>query len=215
MRVASSRRICACTVTSSAVVGSSAINSSGSHISAIAIITRWRKPPESWCGNWPSRMPGAVMPTRPISSAARSSAAAREPPLWRVSTSAICEPMVNAGLRLVIGSWKIIAMRLPRSRAISRSDSDSEIGAGKAHLFRRTLAAAREQAHDRQRGHRLAAAGFADQAMGLALLDPERGAAHRRGAAAETSPASSSTSSSALIAAAPRRADCAVRRRPD
>jgi hypothetical protein len=68
-------------------------------------------------------MPGAVMPTRPISSAARSSAAAREPPLWRVSTSAICEPTVNAGLRLVIGSWKIIAMRLPRSRAISRSDS--------------------------------------------------------------------------------------------
>ncbi len=45
--VCSSRRICACTVTSSAVVGSSAISSSGSHISAIAIITRWRSPPES------------------------------------------------------------------------------------------------------------------------------------------------------------------------
>ena len=112
-------------MTSSAVVGSSAISNSGSHISAIAIMTRWRRPPESWCGNWPSRMPGAVMPTRPISSAARSSAAAREPPLWRVSTSAICEPIVKAGLRLVIGSWKIIDMRLPRSRAISRSDSDN------------------------------------------------------------------------------------------
>ena len=33
--------------------------------------------------------------------------------------------MVKAGLRLVIGSWKIIDMRLPRIRAISRSDSDS------------------------------------------------------------------------------------------
>ena len=39
-----------CTVTSSAVVGSSAISRSGEQASAIAIITRWRMPPESWCG---------------------------------------------------------------------------------------------------------------------------------------------------------------------
>ncbi len=43
-------RICACTVTSSAVVGSSAISSSGLLTSAIAIIARWRIPPENWCG---------------------------------------------------------------------------------------------------------------------------------------------------------------------
>ena len=44
-----SSRICAWTVTSSAVVGSSAISSFGSLMSAIAIITRWRMPPEnSW-----------------------------------------------------------------------------------------------------------------------------------------------------------------------
>ena len=42
--------ICACVVTSSAVVGSSAISRSGLLISAIAIITRWRMPPENWCG---------------------------------------------------------------------------------------------------------------------------------------------------------------------
>ena len=47
---AKSSRICACTVTSSAVVGSSAISNSGSLARAIAIITRWRWPPESWCG---------------------------------------------------------------------------------------------------------------------------------------------------------------------
>ena len=47
---ASSFRICACTVTSSAVVGSSAMRRSGSLASAMAIITRWRWPPESWCG---------------------------------------------------------------------------------------------------------------------------------------------------------------------
>ena len=43
-------RICAWVETSSAVVGSSAIKSLGRHISAIAIITRWRMPPDSSCG---------------------------------------------------------------------------------------------------------------------------------------------------------------------
>ncbi len=42
----SSSRICAWVVTSSAVVGSSAISSSGPQASAIAIITRWRMPPD-------------------------------------------------------------------------------------------------------------------------------------------------------------------------
>ena len=43
-------RIWAWMVTSSAVVGSSAISSAGSQASAMAIITRWRMPPDSWCG---------------------------------------------------------------------------------------------------------------------------------------------------------------------
>ncbi len=46
----SSSSSCAWIVTSTAVVGSSAISRSGSLASAIAIITRWRWPPESWCG---------------------------------------------------------------------------------------------------------------------------------------------------------------------
>ncbi len=46
----SSSRICAWMVTSSAVVGSSAISSCGLQASAMAIITRWRIPPENWCG---------------------------------------------------------------------------------------------------------------------------------------------------------------------
>ena len=46
----STSRICAWIVTSSAVVGSSAISSFGSQASAIAIITRCRIPPENWCG---------------------------------------------------------------------------------------------------------------------------------------------------------------------
>ena len=43
-------RICACTVTSRAVVGSSAISTFGSFDSAIAIMARWRMPPENSCG---------------------------------------------------------------------------------------------------------------------------------------------------------------------
>ena len=42
--------ICAWTETSSAVVGSSATMSAGRCRIAIAIATRWRMPPESWCG---------------------------------------------------------------------------------------------------------------------------------------------------------------------
>ena len=91
---ASKRRICTCTVTSSAVVGSSATSSSGSHSSAVAIITRWRSPPESWCGNCPSRMDGALTPTRPSISAARAAASPWRRPRWRRSTSVICEPIV-------------------------------------------------------------------------------------------------------------------------
>ena len=45
-----SARICFCVVTSSAVVGSSAISRRGSRISAMAMTMRWRWPPESWCG---------------------------------------------------------------------------------------------------------------------------------------------------------------------
>ena len=43
-------RIWAWMVTSSAVVGSSAISSSGSQASAMAIMTRWAMPPDSACG---------------------------------------------------------------------------------------------------------------------------------------------------------------------
>ena len=43
-------RIWAWMVTSSAVVGSSAMRSFGLQAIAMAIMTRWFMPPESWCG---------------------------------------------------------------------------------------------------------------------------------------------------------------------
>ena len=49
-------------VTSRAVVGSSAMSSLGSHDRAIAIITRWRMPPDSSCGYCLTRRSGLGMP---------------------------------------------------------------------------------------------------------------------------------------------------------
>ena len=63
-----SRRIPAWTVTSSAVVGSSAISSFGRVASALAIATRWRIPPENWCGNASSARSGSGSRTSPRSS---------------------------------------------------------------------------------------------------------------------------------------------------
>ncbi len=91
---ASSSRICACTVTSSAVVGSSAMSSSGSQASAMAIITRWRMPPENWCGYSPARRRGSGMPTSASASTARSRAAARRDRKCTRWCSAICSPTV-------------------------------------------------------------------------------------------------------------------------
>ena len=51
-------------VTSSAVVGSSAIRSRGRVESAIAIIARWRIPPESSKAYWSKRRPASEIPTR-------------------------------------------------------------------------------------------------------------------------------------------------------
>ena len=67
-----SSRICFWIVTSSAVVGSSAISSLGSQASAIAIITRCRMPPENWCGYSSIRSRARGSPTRSRTSAARS-----------------------------------------------------------------------------------------------------------------------------------------------
>ncbi len=63
-------------VTSRAVVGSSAMITSGSLAIAIAIIARWRMPPENSNGNDLTRCSGFGMPTRSSSSTARCQAAA-------------------------------------------------------------------------------------------------------------------------------------------
>ena len=79
----------ACTVTSSAVVGSSAISSVGSQHSAMAIITRWRIPPENSCGYDLARRAALGMCTRDNISTARFLDCLRDNPRWRRIVSAI------------------------------------------------------------------------------------------------------------------------------
>ena len=84
----SSERICAWIVTSSAVVGSSAMRSAGSRASAIAIIARCRMPPLNWWGYSRARRSGSGMPTFRSHSTARSAASRPPHTLCAVNTSA-------------------------------------------------------------------------------------------------------------------------------
>ena len=64
------------------------------------------------------------MPTRLSSSAARSFASFLSRSKWVSRASLIWRPIVSTGFRLVIGSWKIIAMSRPR---ILRSASSGSV----------------------------------------------------------------------------------------
>src|SRR6476660_487852 len=126
-RSAMSSRICFWIVTSSAVVGSSAISSLGSQAIAIAIITRCCWPPESCDGNESMRRSGSGMPTSRSRSTARLRAARPDLPMCRRSTSSSCQPTVKTGFSDVIGSWKIIEMSAPRSLRSSPIGSASRL----------------------------------------------------------------------------------------
>ena len=124
-RSASNPRICARSVTSSAVVGSSASSSRGLQASAIAIIARCRWPPDSWCAKAWARRAGSGMPVSASNCTAASCAARPDRPSCSSSTSAIWLPTGYSGLSAVIGSWKIIAISLPRMPRSSCSEIDS------------------------------------------------------------------------------------------
>ncbi len=112
-------RIWPCTVTSRAVVGSSARSRDGLQISAMAIITRWRMPPESAWGKARRTDRGSGRRTASSISRQASVASARLALRWARTTSRIWLPTVKTGLRLFMGSWKIMEMRSPRSLRIS------------------------------------------------------------------------------------------------
>ena len=96
-------RICAWTITSSAVVGSSPMTIAGSQARAIAIIARWRIPPDSSWGKAAARLRG--IPTISSSSAARRCERSSVSPSRISIGSAIWSPTRRTGFRALIAPW--------------------------------------------------------------------------------------------------------------
>ena len=100
----------------------------------------------------------------PSSSIARLRAAAASRPWCRRSVSAIWSPIVSTGLSDDIGSWKIIAISLPRIARICRGARQQVLPLIQDRAARHPRGGALVQPQDRERGDALAAAGFADDA---------------------------------------------------
>src|SRR6266542_2502704 len=168
-----SSRIWRWMVTSRAVVGSSAMSSFGWHESAMAIMTRWRMPPDNSWGYWAMRRSGAGTPTSRRDWVAISRASL-SPTSWCSRTaSMIWSPTVSTGFRLVIGSWKIIAISPPRTLRVSNTEM-RKVRGGEPDLATDDLPGRLvDEAHDRQRGDALAAARFAHQGEPPTALDLE------------------------------------------
>ena len=88
----------------------------------MAIMTRWRWPPENWCG----KLLHPLLRIGDLDQAAASRSRGRAPRCGSRRDAAARFPRsdrrsVMTGLSDVIGSWKIIEISLPRMRRISSS----------------------------------------------------------------------------------------------
>ncbi len=111
---ATSSRICCWMVTSSAVVGSSAMSSLGRGAIAQAISTRCRMPPDSWCGYRRMSLSGDGRPTSSSTSTARLRASTVDHPC-ALRPSVTCLPMRITGFSELIGSWYTMPIFAPRT----------------------------------------------------------------------------------------------------
>ena len=93
--------------------------------------------------------------------------------VWVSSTSSICWPQVITGLSAVIGSWKIIDMRVQRSSRSRVSPAASTFSPSSRISPETGFKRLGQQAHDGEGDHRLARARFAHQADDLAGIDRE------------------------------------------
>ncbi len=162
----SSSRICACTITSRAVVGSSASSTFGLQASAIAIAARWRMPPENSCGKRSAARAGDADQLEQLAPPAPGR---RGPRRCRAAPSArrSGEPIVLTGLNAFMAPWKTIAMSRQRCGADRLLALRQHVLAVEQHPAG-DAGARRQQAHQRQDGGRLAAAGLAHEAHPLA-----------------------------------------------
>jgi hypothetical protein len=161
----------------------------------MAIITRWRMPPESSCGNCFSRLAGSVIWTASSMRSATASALLACPGA-RGSLRSVApdrHDRVQRGHRLLKHHGDIAAAHAAHGAVgqFHRSRS-SEQDAARGDLQRRL----RQKPHDGKRGHRLARAGFAG--------DAERFAASGR------NPTSSRTRFDGLPACGHRRRACST-----
>ena len=173
---------CACMITSSAVVGSSAITSAGRQASAKAIMARWRWPPESWCGY--------ARPCVEDSPTVFSSSAIRPPTLPRlrlVQLDRLEDLAVDAldrveGVHRALEDERDVAPAHELHPALGPAvDPDRLLGARRVQRDRPARhQRRRQQLHDRQRRRRLAAARLAGQPERLARLDSQVDAGHDR-----------------------------------
>ena len=171
-RSRSTSRIPAWTVTSSAVVGSSATRILGRQATAMAIITRCRIPPESWCGYSPRRRRGqrdadeVEQLGRPVGHG--RAAHALVPPQHLADLATDGQHRVERGHGLLEDvrdvSSPYVAQLLTRA--------GQQRGAAQARRPR-DPGVAGQQPGQRQRGDALAAARLADQREHLALADVE------------------------------------------
>ena len=140
----------------------------------MAIMARWRMPPENSCGYMSTRVAACGMPTRSSISMARARAAFLDMSRWIRTISAIWRPTVCTGLRAVSGSWKIMAISPPRTSRMRWSDAAEQVlpvpqDPGAAHHRRW----GGEQAQDAHGRHRLARARLAHHGEHLAPVDVE------------------------------------------
>ena len=175
-----SSRICAWIVTSSAVVGSSAMITSGSFAIIIAIIARWRIPPENSCGYWRTRTSGRGIPTDSSSSTARSiaSCSLMSPRCAADRLGDLLADRGAPGLSAVSGSWKIMPILAPR--IVCRNCDLRPISSSPWNLAEPVIVAVRgSRPEQREHRHRLARARLADDAEHLARGHVEVDAPHR------------------------------------
>ena len=181
-------------VTSSAVVGSSAIRKSGSQASVIAIITRCFCPPEAERVFVDAALGLGDADARRSHSIALARAARRADRCGSRSPRRSGRPAhhrVQAGGRLLEDHADAPAAH----RAHARFGQGQHVVALDLDAALFDVAVLGQQAHQRQRRHALAAAGFAHQREGLAAPDGQA----LRPSMARTRPASASAPTSRFV----------------
>ena len=88
---------------------------------AVAIITRWAMPPDSWNAYRPAIRSASDSPIVSSSSSARRRASRWSRTPCAVMISSTCWPIVSTGFSPAIASWKIIEMSRPRRSRSSLS----------------------------------------------------------------------------------------------